>query len=150
MGRLFANVSVSAYLEQREQKIREKYRLTTDDVIKSLSQALHFDPRKLYDENGRLKKITELDEDTIAALAGLEITEVIGGGENGKPAICTKKVKWLDKNTVREQAMKHLGMFAKDKDPIQPPQKLDVNVKLSPSEAYLRMLRRDGKPKKKA
>jgi phage terminase small subunit len=141
-SRLLRKVEVSAYLDQREQELRVKYRLTTDDVIKSMSQSLHFDPRKLFDENGRLKKITELDDDTMAALAGLEVTEIIGGGEDGKPTICTRKVKWLDKNTVREQVMKHLGMFAKNKDPTPQPGNVKMDVKLSPSEAYLRMLRK--------
>ncbi len=120
--RLLKNAHVSAYLEQREQEIRAKYRLTTDHVIKSLSQALHFDPAKLYNEDGSLKKVTDLDEDTRMALAGLEVVEMAGaakiGGEDGVALshvpMFTKKVKWLDKNTVREQAMKHLGMFEKD------------------------------------
>lgn len=116
---LIARHSVCAYLAQRDEELRAKYRLTTDDVIKSLSQALHFDPAKLYNEDGSLKKVTELDEDTRMALAGIEVVEMAGGAKISGGGIehvpmYTKKLKWLDKNTTREQALKHLGMYEAD------------------------------------
>lgn len=116
---LFKKPQIDAYLTQREEELRAKYRLTTDDVIKSLSQALHFDPAKLYNEDGSLKKVTELDEDTRMALAAIEVVEMAGGAKIGGEGaehvpMYTKKLKWLDKNTTREQAMKHLGLFEKD------------------------------------
>lgn len=107
---LIAKDSVSAYLQKRDEELRAKYRLTTDDVIKSMSQALHFDPAKLYNEDGSLKKVTELDEDARMVLSSLEVAE-IGSGDG---AVVLKKLKWLDKNAVREQAIKHLGMYEAD------------------------------------
>jgi phage terminase small subunit len=153
--KLLKNPNVSAYLEEREQELRAKYRLSTDDVIKNLSQSLYFDPRKLYKPDGSLKSITDLDEDTIVGLAAVEVVEMAGGlkidTESGPQHVpmFTKKLKWHDKTAIREQAMKHLGLFSKDKDPALPPT-VNVSVKLPPGEAYLRMLRRDGRPKKKA
>ena len=102
-------------LEQRKQEIAQKYALTTENVLKSLSQAIFFDPRKLCDENGNLKAIDMLDDDTAQALAGFEVTEERGDPENRSLVTgYTKKVKWLDKNSAREQAMKHLGMYERD------------------------------------
>lgn len=102
-------------LEQRKQEIAQKYALTTENVLKSLSQAIFFDPRKLYDENGNLKAIDTLDDDTAQALSGFEVTEERGDPENRSLVTgYTKKVKWLDKNSAREQAMKHLGMYERD------------------------------------
>lgn len=129
-SRLFQRVEISAYIARREEELRAKYRLTTDDVIRSMSQSLHFDPAKLYNDDGSLKKVPELDEDTRMALAGIEVVEMaggmkIGGGEAVEHVpMYTKKFKWLDKNTTREQALKHFGMYEADnkqKPPMLPP-----------------------------
>ena len=102
-------------LDERRKELAQKYELTTENVIRSLAQAVYFDPRKLYDEQGNLKPITDLDDDTAQALSGFEVTEEKGSGEDrGQVIGYTKKVKWLDKNTAREQAMKHLGLFKAD------------------------------------
>jgi hypothetical protein len=48
-------------------------------------------------------------------LTGVEVTEeTIGRGGNRETVGYTKKVKWLDKNVSREQAMKHLGLYKED------------------------------------
>ena len=154
-SRLFGKVEVSAYLQQREEEIRAKYRLTTDDVMRSLSQRLHFDPAKLYREDGSLKPVTELDEDARMALAGLEVVEMAGGAKIGGAEgvshvpMFHKKLKWHDKNVTSDQVMKHLGMYAKDKDPVTPPAPVNVTVKLSPQEAYTMALNGPSKTKAK-
>jgi len=109
--RMMKHAETSALIQQKRNKLAEKYELTADAVIQSLAQAVYFDPRKLYDEHGNLKAIKDLDDNTAAALAGLEVAEMRSDGE---VIGHTKKVKWLDKNTAREQAMKHLGLFGED------------------------------------
>jgi len=120
--KLLKKPNVAAVIEARIKELQAKYELTSDDVMRSLSQALHFDPRKLYKPDGSLKSITDLDDDTVMALGSVEVVEMEGGMKIGEGEgashvpMFTKKVKWLDKNTVREQAMKHLGMFEKDRE----------------------------------
>ena len=98
-----------------------KLELTTESVLKSLAQAVHFDPRRLYNADGSLKPIHELDEDTAMALSGFEVLEEFAGRGDQREAIgVTKKVKWLDKNAARDQAMKHLGLFEKDNSQANP------------------------------
>ncbi len=112
---MLKNVKVATLLRQRQAELAQKYELTTDSVIRSLSQAVHFDPRKLYNADGTLKSVVELDDDTAAALSGFEVVEEKGSGDDrGKVVGYTKKIKWLDKNTAREQAMKHLGLYMED------------------------------------
>lgn len=114
-GRLLRHVEVVALLQQRSAELAQKYELTTENVIKSLAQAVHFDPRRLYRPDGTMKHPTEWDEDTAAAMSGFEVTEEFAGtGKDRLHIGYTKKVKWLDKNTAREQAMKHLGLFEQD------------------------------------
>lgn len=119
--RMLKHAEVAAQIAEKQQKLAQKYELTAESVIKSLAQAVHFDPRKLYYEDGSLKPITELDDDTAAALAGFEVMEETAGRGAQRAVIgFTKKVKWLDKNTAREQAMKHLGLL-KDRTEITGP-----------------------------
>lgn len=113
--RMLKNAKVVQQIAMRQQSLARKYELTTDSVIRSLAQAVHFDPRKLYREDGSLKDVYELDDDTAMALSGVEVVEEKGTGDDrGKVVGYTKKLKWLDKNAAREQAMKHLGLYLED------------------------------------
>jgi phage terminase small subunit len=120
-SRLLKDANVSQLVAQRQEKLVEKFELTTEAVLRNLAQAIYFDPRRLYREDGSLKDVTELDDDTAMALAGLEVMEEKGtGDERGKVIGYTKKFKWLDKNTAREQAMKHLGQYREDNNQRNP------------------------------
>lgn len=119
--RLSKNVRVRDEIDRRNaevvQKAQENTQLTFDRVLRNLAQAVFFDPRKLYREDGSLKPVTELDDDTAQALAGFEVFEEFEGvGKERRSIGFTKKVKWLDKNTARDQALKHFGAFKKDNE----------------------------------
>jgi phage terminase small subunit len=114
-SRLLTDVDVQVALTARQEKLAAKFELTTEAVLKNLAQAIFFDPRKLYREDGSLKNVTELDDDTAMALAGFEVTEEKETVDGHRQVVgFTKKVKWLDRNTAREQAMKHLGQYRED------------------------------------
>ena len=124
-SRLLKHAEVLAQLQQRRLALLSKLELTTESVLKSLAQAVHFDPRKLYDASGELKPIHDLDEDTAMALSGFEVTEE---KDRGQVVGFTKKVKWLDKNVAREQAMKHLGLYEQDNKQRNPLENLPRDV----------------------
>jgi len=56
-SRLLKHAEVLAQLQPRRHALLSKLELTTESVLKSLAQAVHFDPRKLYDASGELKPI---------------------------------------------------------------------------------------------
>ncbi|KVM70132.1 terminase [Burkholderia ubonensis] len=108
-------------------KAREaRTEITQDRVLQELARIAFFDPRKLFDANGKPLPINELDADTAAAIAGLEVVEqmTFNADENGDlesvPTL-TKKYKILDKNTALGNAMKHLGMLRERVDLGLPP-----------------------------
>ena len=72
--------------------------------MRSLIQVLFFDPRRLFHADGTLKGLHELDDDTAMALAGVD--KRIVAGPDGRLTIT--KLKWLDKNAAREQALSEL------------------------------------------
>lgn len=112
-NRLLRNAKVLALIEDEQQKLREKYRLTAANMLRSLEQAMFFDPRKLFHADGTIKGIHELDEDTAMALQAIE-SEVVINKRTGKATFHLKKVKWLDRNTARDQANKILGTYNAD------------------------------------
>lgn len=119
-SRLLKDANVAEEIERRRIELREKVELTTEKVLRNLAQTIMLDPRKLFRPDGSLVPIHELDYDTAQALSGFEVVEMAGGMKvGGEGAVrhvpmFTKKVKWLDKNSAREQAMKHLGLYEKD------------------------------------
>lgn len=115
--RLMRDPVVVELIEKRTAEIVAKSQLTTDEVLKSLADALRFDPRKLFDENGHIKKITELDDETALQLEGVDIEDIIRkGGEKARKT----KLDFPKKTSVREQAMRFFGLFAKDKRGFDP------------------------------
>lgn len=95
---------------QAAMKVREdRTHITQDRVLQELARIAFFDIRKLYREDGTLKKPTELDDDAAAVLAGIDVIEM--GGEEGAAPMATKKAKVFDKGTALQLAMRHLGML---------------------------------------
>lgn len=107
-----------AIVERRSQVLTEAQRttqLTVTEVLEDLALAKRFDPRKLYDEKGHLRPVPELEDDAIVGLAGFEVDEIYRGrGKERKVVTRTAKVKLADRTRIRDQAMKHFGLYAKD------------------------------------
>lgn len=108
-SRLLADPNIAAKIKARQVKVAEKLELSTESVLRSLAQAVHFDPRKLFKEDGTAKLPHELDDDTAAAIGGIEFE---ADPKTGK--VISAKFKAVEKNAARDQAMKHLGMFKAD------------------------------------
>jgi len=106
-SRLLKDLKVQALIAERRAQLLNKLELTTEAVLRNLAQAVYFDPRKLFHQDGRAKLPHELDDDTAAAINGMEV-EVLGGKVTGM------KFKAVEKNAARDQAMKHLGLFKAD------------------------------------
>ena len=94
---------------------RDKTQLTADEVLRSLARDVRFDPAKLFDENGVMRPISEMDEDTRLALRGTKVYEEYHGrGEDREKIGETVEVKFPEKTAAREQAMKHFGLYERD------------------------------------
>lgn len=100
---------VAALIAKRREKLQEAHGLTTERVLKQLARIVYADPRKYFDDKGKLKGVHELDEDAAAALSSIEVG-ILG----------VSKVKLLDKVSGIEKAMRHLGLFEQDNRQSQP------------------------------
>lgn len=116
-SRLLTDANVSQLIKSRSQKLAEKMELTTERTLREVARLAYFDPRKLLDENGNQKLLHQLDDDTAAAVAGLEIEDKLNPADAGSKVRTTSltfKYKIADKNSALDKAMRHLGLFKED------------------------------------
>ena len=91
--------------------------LTEERVSLEVARLAFFDPRKMFTARGDPIPLSELDDDTAAAIAGLDVLESYeGSGEDRVLVGHIKKYKIADKNSALERAAKILGMFKKDNE----------------------------------
>lgn len=127
-SRLLGNAKVQEYLQEQMNAREERTKITQDMVIKELAKIAFGDIRKLYTDTGSLKNIKDLDDDTAAALAGVETFQEFDGRGDDKEYIGdTKKVKMVDKTKALELLGKHLGMF-KEKIELDQNKPFEVNI----------------------
>jgi phage terminase small subunit len=123
--RLLKKVEISRELAEAAQSVAEITGLKTQRVLLETARLAYSDPARIYREDGSVKHVTEMDEDTRAAIAAIEINEnVVDGVVVGR----TTKIKFWDKVRALEMGMKHLGLY--ERDNIQQREKIQIEVVL--------------------
>lgn len=109
-AKLLRNTQVAAAIELAMSERSYRTEITQDRVLKELARLAFFDIGMAFRDDGSLKPIHEIDEDTRRALMGLEVVELHDA--DGMPAGTLKKVKLANKIEALDRIMKHLGMFS--------------------------------------
>lgn len=112
---LLQKPSVQAAIAARQKEREQRTAVTADRVLLEAARLALFDPRKLFDDDGSPKGIHELDDDTAAAVAGIEVLEQFEG--SGKERVFVgylKKYRIADKNAALEKLFKHHGLYERD------------------------------------
>lgn len=107
-SRLLANVNVARAVQAGMDRRAEAVEINATRVLKEIGRLAFFDPRKLLNSDGTPKPIHELDDDTAAAVAGIEIVTK-GNDDLGYADIM--KVKLADKSKNLEMLGRHLKLF---------------------------------------
>jgi len=112
---LLKNPKIAARIEELRSAAAEKAVLTESRVLEEAARIGLCDSRKLFNEDGALKAIHELDADVASAIAAVEVEELFENNGEGREHVGrVKKIKMWDKNSALEQLFKHLGMYEKD------------------------------------
>lgn len=93
------NPRIIAEIERLRAKTEEKLDISAEKVLAALAKIGFSDIRKLFTDDGTLKGINELDDETAGAIAGIEhekLFEHFGKGQ-AKHTGTTVKVKMADK-----------------------------------------------------
>lgn len=108
---------IQEFIRERMKAREKRTEITQDRVLQELARIAFFDIRRLYAEDGSLKRPDQLDDEAAAVLAGVDVVEMAGGaqlgGEDGVSHVpmFTKKAKVFDKTAALTLAMRHLGML---------------------------------------
>lgn len=105
---LLGKTWVAEAIATKRLRLEKKFEITQDRILQEYARLAFFDPRKLFDETGRPLSIQQLDDDTAAVIAGVEICQV-GNSEMGIGEIL--KMKIADKKGALDSVARHLGMF---------------------------------------
>lgn len=121
------NPKIAARIAELKARQLKRHDVTVDRVLAEYSKLAFLDIRKAFDADGNLKPVHELDDDTAAAIAGLEVEVKRVPGESdedleGQPhggalkrqhgtTARLHKIKLSDKRAALDSLARHLGMF---------------------------------------
>ena len=100
---------VKAAVEAAMAERASRTEITADRVLKELAKVAFFNIKSALNPDGSLKPIDEMDDDTAAVIAALDVTEL--SDANGKAVGRVKKVKLADKLAALDKIGRHLGMW---------------------------------------
>ncbi len=124
---LLADERVQARIRELNEAMLKASDITAQRVMLELARVAFGDVRGIVDESGRLKPIRELDDDTAATIAGVEVetryerdgTEIdlVTGEEKPRfVAVQTAKVKRYDKNPALSILARHFKIVDNEGD----------------------------------
>lgn len=103
---------VQAAIVAARAAIEKRNEITVDRVIREIAAIAFADVRKLYGEDGQLLQPGQMDDETAAAVAGIEVEEIYAGTGADRTVIGhLAKVKRWDKPKALEMLSRHLGIY---------------------------------------
>lgn len=108
--RLLAHVGVAAAIQEGTAKHLESAGLSATRTLEEMRRLAFSDIRKLFDASGNLRPIHELDDETAACLASLEVVKKNLAAGDGKTDTVHKLKVW-DKTRSLEMLAKHFGLL---------------------------------------
>lgn len=109
--------SIAAAIRAKRDQVTAKLDISIERVLLEAARLAFFDARKLFNADGSPKKLTELDDDTAAAIQGVDVA-TIGNQEIGIGQVL--KYKAADKNSAVDRFFKYHGLFKRDNEQSNP------------------------------
>lgn len=122
---LAADEKVKRRVAELQAPAIKKLDISIERIMLERARMAFFDPRKLFDDDGKPIHVSKLDDDTAAAIAGLDI--VMQGNESMGFAEVAK-IKLADKNASLTALEKINGMYKDDDTKANP---LSIHIHLA-------------------
>lgn len=108
--RLLKHPDVAEAVQVRRSQLQSVTQITQERWLREWARIGFSDLRAIFDADGRLKPLADLDDDVAAAIASVEVTEkLVPGGEGEIERL--RKVKVWDKPSALTQIGRHFGWF---------------------------------------
>ncbi len=112
-ARLLTNVHIASAIQEELTQRLQRLEISADKVLQQIARLAFYDIRKLYNADGTLKPVTELDDLTQVAICGIEVEKVyehFGKGQAKSTGTLTK-IKLADRGINLERLGRHLKLF---------------------------------------
>lgn len=113
-SRLLSNVEIAEAVGKKHAKALSKLDISAERIMLERARLAFFDARKLFDDAGEPIHVSKLDDDTAAAIAGLDVVTQ-GNGDVGFATVL--KVKLADKNASLTALEKIQGLYSSGDEP---------------------------------
>jgi phage terminase small subunit len=111
-SRLLTYANVQKKIEETQSRKTLENRETADNNLRRLELTASYDVRKLFNEQGALKDVNELDPQTQLAIKGLDFVNLYEGeGEQKKCFGQLRKVRLVDRLAATIKLGEHFGTF---------------------------------------
>lgn len=109
---------IQEYLTALKAEYSEKTGITRQRVLDEYAKIAFFDIREVFDVDGGLVHIKQMDDKAAGAISSIKSSEEWGEDDNGDRTVIgtLKEVKVFDKIRALQDLGKHLGLFEKDND----------------------------------
>lgn len=102
---------IAAAIQKALEERSRRTEITADKVLCEIARLSFMDPRKVFDDQGRLLPIHQLPDEVAAGISSIEVvTSKVPGGE-ATDVEHTAKIKFWDKRGSLELLGKHLKLF---------------------------------------
>lgn len=135
--------NIQEYIANLKNKKLEKVDISAERVLQELGKLAFYNVKQLYDDDGRPLSITDLDDNTAAAICGIDICTQ-GNQEIGYAEVT--KIKLSDKKGALEQLGRYHKLFT-DKIDVGGQQDNPLTISIKDEELIKRELERLGEKK---
>ena len=98
---------VRAAIEKGIKRMEAHTVVSATRILEEVLRIATADPRRAMNDDGSMKQLQDLDEDTARAVAAIEVTTKPGRGD--EPPTITHKLKFWDKGKATDTLLKSLG-----------------------------------------
>lgn len=107
--KLLTKTDISDEIARRAAKLTQRAEIDAVTVLRELARLALSDPRELFDDQGRLRPVTELSDDMAAAVSSVEVVKrPLPGGDELE---YIHKVRLWDKNAALTNLAKHFRLL---------------------------------------
>ncbi|MGO8732469.1 MAG: terminase small subunit [Terriglobia bacterium] len=111
-ARLLGNVRIATAIQKARNARSQRVEISQDRTIQEIARGCFWDVANMFNEDGSLKEIRELDYNTRMAIAGFEVVTLYHGeGEQKHTYGRLNKIKLVDRRDYLELLGRHQGLF---------------------------------------
>lgn len=112
-SRLLTLVDIQAAIGAKAEAVLTKLDYGVERTLNEVARIAFFDPAKVFETDGSVKRIQDMDEDSRAAIAGMEVSDIWDAGDDEQRSIIgnLKKIKIADKGAALDKLMRYHALY---------------------------------------